>query len=126
MALKLDKIDFKRMEALNRLENMIFFDSDDDFTDFCLAPYGVLIYDKEGSPSTYSGVYSEEYKDCIAKGMKFVIRDPHSKVYKHHCVTKRVPIQGTKETRLVQMNVQNVEIYGMIHRKYEQLAAEEE
>ena len=86
MALNLDKIDYKRIRLGNRVKNIMFFDSDDEFTDFCMAPYGVLVNDKDGSPSTYTGVYSEEYKDCIAKGMKFVIRDSHSKVCKHRCV----------------------------------------
>ena len=120
MALKLTKTEIEK-----RLSDIMFFDSDDEFTDFCLAPYGILVTDNNGNPPTWTGVYSDEYKDCVAKGMKFVIKDINSSVCEHHCVSKRVPIQGTGKVRLVQKPVKNVEIYDMRYRKYEQILKEE-
>jgi hypothetical protein len=114
MALKLSITEIEKL-----LSDIMFFDSDDEFTDFCLAPYGVLVNDKDGNPTTWTGVYSDEYKDCVVKGMKFVIKDINSSVCKRQCVSKRVPIQGTGEVRLVQKTVKNVERYDMRYRKYE-------
>lgn len=91
--------------------NIIYFESDNEFTDFCLAPYGVVIYPEDGSSPYWTGVYSDAYKNAIIEGMKFVIKDEDSVVYKHECVTKRVPIQGTGRDALVQMDVQNLEQY---------------
>lgn len=91
--------------------NTIYFESDDEFTDFCLVPYGVIVYNEDGTPTTWTGVYSDSYKAAREKGMKFVIKDEDSTVYRRKCVTKRVPIQGTKREALVQMSAENLEEY---------------
>lgn len=92
-------------------DDNIYFDNDQEFTDFCLAPYGVIVYPEDGSSPTWTGVYSDEYKDAIKEGKRFVIKDEDSVVFKHKCVTKRVPIQGTGREASVQMPVQNLEQY---------------
>lgn len=92
------------------LGSVIYFESDDEFTDFCLAPYGVIVYEG-GTPTTWTGVYSDQYKEAIVKGMTFVIKDEDSTVFRRQCVTKRVPIQGTRREALVQMPVENLEEY---------------
>jgi hypothetical protein len=91
--------------------NIIYFESDNEFTDFCLAPYGVVVHPENSSSPYWTGVYSDEYKEAINEGMIFVIKDEDSVVFKHKCVTKRVPIQGTRREALVQMPVQNLEQY---------------
>ena len=91
-------------------ENIIYFESDEEFEDFCVAPYGVIEYDKTVFAS-WKGVYSDQYNNAIQKGMRFVIKNEDSIVYKHMCVTKRVPIQGTSRTAQVQLTVQNLEPY---------------
>lgn len=92
-------------------DDNIYFDNDQEFTDFCLAPYGVIVYPEDGSSPTWTGVYSDEYKDAIKEGKRFVIKDEDSVVFKHKCVTERVPIQGTGREASVQMPVQNLEQY---------------
>ena len=91
--------------------NIMIFDSDEEFSSFCIEPYGQIIRDEKIGIS-YSGVYSEEYKKCIAEGRKFTIKDDDSKVLKRNCVCERVPIKGTgfrpDPVRLVQMNVENL------------------
>lgn len=95
---------------MNSRDNIIYFNSDDEFTDFCLAPYGVIVY-KDGRPTTWTGVYSDAYLAAVKQGKKFVIKDKDSSVYRRKCVTKRVPIQGTGREASVQMSVQNLEMY---------------
>lgn len=90
---------------------IIYFKSDNEFTDFCLAPYGVIVYPENGSSPTWTGVYSDAYKEAIKEGKRFVIKDEDSFVYKRGVVTKRVPIQGTGREASVQMPVKNLEQY---------------
>ena len=97
--------------SMTEEKNIIYFDSDEEFTDFCLAPYGVIVYGKDGSSPTWKGEYTEQYKNAIQKGMTFVIKDEDSVVFKHQCVAKVVPIQGTGRSAGVKLPVQNLEQY---------------
>lgn len=92
-------------------KNIIYFESDEEFVDFCLAPYGIIVYGKDGAPPTWKGEYTEQYKDAVRKGMTFVIKDEDSEVFKHQCVAKVVPIQGTDRSAGVKLPVQNLEQY---------------
>lgn len=92
-------------------DNIIYFESDEEFEDFCLAPYGIIVNPENASSPYWTGVYSDLYKDAINEGKKFIIKNEDSVVFKHKCVTKRVPIQGTGREALVQMPVQNLEQY---------------
>lgn len=98
---------------METVDNFIYFESDEEFEDFCIAPYGVIEYINinNGTIPTWKGVYSDQYKDAIQKGMTFVIKDEDSVVFKHKCVSKRVPIQGTGSNATVQLSVQNLEQY---------------
>ena len=93
------------------IENIIAFESDEEFENFCIAPYGVIVYINDGTISTWEGVYTDQYKDAIQKGMTFIIKDEDSVVFERKCVSKRVPIQGTGRNALVQLSVQNLEQY---------------
>ena len=49
---------------MEKSNNTIYFESDDEFTDFCLAPYAIV---KQSEKGTYyvEGEYSDEYLECI-------------------------------------------------------------
>ena len=96
---------------METIDNIIYFESDEEFEDFCIAPYGVIVYINNGTIPTWKGVYSDQYKDAIQKGMTFIIKDEESVVFERKCVSKRVPIQGTGRNALVQLSVQNLEQY---------------
>ena len=92
----------------------MYFFSDEEFTDFCVAPFAVSIrLDKD--TWSYKGDYSDAYKKCVKEGKTFVIKDIHSQVYKRQCVTKRVPIfhegKSTKRDAPVQLKVQGLRKY---------------
>ena len=90
---------------------VIHFKSDEEFTDFCLAPYGVL------ANGTYTGKYTEIYLDSLKEGKHFMIEDENSQVYKRKEVSKRVPIivdglpRGRQRTAVVSLPVENLEDY---------------
>ena len=96
-------------------DNYLLFESDDEFADFCVAPYAVVKTTRDGRPFVCSD-YSDLYKQCIREGKKFIIMDENSKVFKHNCVSKRVSIKvegfpSYHRDTLVQLNVENLEDY---------------
>ena len=96
-------------------KNIVFFESDDEFTDFCIAPYAVVKRSADGTLSV-EGQYSDMYKKYIEEGKTFIIKDEDSKVYKHQCVSKRVPVKvddfpSYNRLTLVRLPVQNLEQY---------------
>lgn len=100
---------------MEEIGNIIFFDSDDEFTDFCVKPYATVVYPQNSSPYI-EGDYSDEYKQCIEEGKRFIIKDEDSKVYRRNCVCKRVPIKiedfpSYNRDTLVQLDVDNLEDY---------------
>lgn len=95
--------------------NIFFFESDDEFTDFCIAPYAVVKRSSEGTLFV-EGQYSDMYKKYIEQGKTFIIKDENSQVYKDQCVRKRVPVKIDDfplydRLPLVQLPVQNLEPY---------------
>ena len=92
-----------------------YFASDQEFEDFCVAPYAEIKETADGVMYV-SGKYSEEYLECLEDGVRFVIRDEDSVVYKRQCVCKRVvPVMHNgsllgRDT-LVQLKVENLEPY---------------
>lgn len=100
------------MEVIN---NVVYFESDDDFTDFCVKPYALIVASKNGRPKV-EGYYTDEYLDCLEQGKIFIIKDENSLIEKRKMVTKRVPIKvenfpAYQHDTLVQLEVQNVEPY---------------
>lgn len=69
--------------------NILFFENDDEFADFCIAPYAIVKISEKGNPY-YEGEFSEIYLKAIEEGKKFVIKDEDSKVYKRSSVSARV------------------------------------
>ena len=95
--------------------NIFFFESDDEFTDFCIAPYAVVKRSSDGTLFV-EGQYSDMYKKYIGQGKTFIIKDENSQVYKDQCVRKRVPVKIDDfplydRLPLVQLPVQNLEPY---------------
>ena len=96
-------------------KNIVFFESDDEFTDFCIAPYAVVKRSADGTLSV-EGQYSDMYKKYIEEGKTFIIKDEDSQVFKHQCISKRVPVKvdgfpSYNRLTLVQLPVQNLEQY---------------
>lgn len=89
---------------------IITFTSDEEFTDFCVAPYAELERSKTGT-LYYVGVYSEAYKKEVDEGTHFQIQDEDSQVYKRKCVSKRVPLKGTDRMVTIQLTVENLVEY---------------
>ena len=95
------------------VNNTIFFESDEEFEDFCVAPYATIKQSENGT-NYCAGDYSDIYKECVKEGKLFVIKDRNSKVYKRKAVTKRVPLNDPnsparrRETVPVQLKVQNM------------------
>lgn len=109
MALKINKFTYDESKYK-------FFDSDEEFEDFCFAPYAFITFSKDGVPNGTKWDYSPEYKQCIKDDVHFVIRDLNSKVFKRKAATKRLPVimegnPGYKETVLAQLPVSNFENY---------------
>lgn len=82
--LRLEKLK-ERLEKLR--SNVILFESDDEFADFCIAPYAIV---KRSERGYHEGEFSEMYLKAIEEGKKFVIKDEDSKVYKSSSVSGRV------------------------------------
>ena len=98
-------------------DNIVFFESDDEFTDFCVAPFAKVKTDEDGQ-SYYKGDYSDMYKEYLQQGMIFMIKDEDSVVCKRQCVCKRVPLimEGGGRVRSgrdvpIQLPVENLEMY---------------
>lgn len=93
--------------------NVMYFESDEEFTDFCAAPFAVIKTSEKGTMYYYEGEYSDEYKKCLKEGKTFIIKDENSQVFKRKCVTKRVPIAGvrTRKDVAIQLAVENLEEY---------------
>jgi hypothetical protein len=95
-------------------DDIVFFESDDEFTNFCIAPIAQIKRSEKGTLYC-GGDYSDMYKTFVEEGKTFIIKDEDSQVYKHQCVAKRLPVynEGTYIGRatLVQLDVQGLEEY---------------
>ena len=98
-------------------DNYLIFESDEEFEDFCIAPFAEIKRSEDGSLYC-SGRHSEEYKSALAEGKKFIIKDRESKVYKRKVAIKRVPVvqDGRNLNRdvQIQLHVDNLESPSMI------------
>lgn len=97
-------------------DNILYFESDEEFTDFCIAPYAEIKKSENGNLYV-AGDYSDEYKKSIEQDKKFIIKDENSQVYKRQCVCKRVPVYNngvrvtSREDYAIQLSVKNLEEY---------------
>lgn len=82
------------------LDNILYFDNDDDFYAFSVKPQ-VIICDNEVGYSGYDIDFTDDYKNAVSNNKRFCIKDENSKVYKHNCVSYK----------LMSKDVQNLEPY---------------
>lgn len=92
------------------LEDIIFFESDDEFADFAIAPFATI-----DENSVISTDYSTQYKESINQGKKFVIMNGSfkSRVNANGKIAKKVPLNIPGKTRYTGVTV-NVTNYGEI------------
>ena len=81
-------------------EDIIFFDSDDEFYNFCVVPvlFTVNKRNKNGEDTLCTDFnLSPMYHDYVKQGKKFCIKNEDSQIYKRGCVSYRCvnkPIQN--------------------------------
>jgi len=89
------------MEEIN---NIIYFDSDDDFYNFCVVPE---LVPREYTLADGRVVYFSDfdftkcYKDALSQGKRFIIKDEDSSIFKH----------GAVSYRTITKNVDNLDQY---------------
>ena len=92
------------------LPEIIYFESDEEFEDWAVAPYATIVELESGK--TWQGDHSDAYKEAIQQGKYFYIKGgfEESNVHKRRCVTKRVSpdFQTSRETVPVQLPVENL------------------
>lgn len=102
---------------MKAMDNIIYFDSEEELADFCIAPYAVI---KRTSGGHYyvEGDYSEGYRKSLSEGKTLVVKDENAAVYhRDGIVSKRVPVERTTRTMMVQLKVENLEPYYEKHTK---------
>ena len=104
------------------LPEIIYFESDEEFEDWAVAPYATIVEDESGK--AWQGDHSDAYKEAIQQGKHFVIKDEDSKVYRRGCVCKLVSpsFQTPRETVLVQLPVDNLEDWSIENFRLKVLA----
>ena len=70
---------------METIDDTIYFESDDEFTDFCVAPYAVIKQSEKGGYYV-AGEYSDEYLKCVEMGKNFVIKDEDSVVLRDNAL----------------------------------------
>ena len=94
-------------------DNILFFESDKEFEDFCIRPYADLISRGRRTIKT-SCDYTDEYKQCLKEGKRFIIKAETTKFLGNHFATRCVPVrpEGDKpEITQAVLPVENVEFY---------------
>ena len=82
------------------LDNVIYFDTDDDFYNYAVKPNFVVNQNPNGG-MFYDMDMTDEYKLAVENGKLFCIKDENSAIYKHGCVS----------CRTLSKQVQNLEPY---------------
>ena len=76
----------------NDNENIIYFDNDDEFYEFCVVPKLVPVQyvNGDGQIAYYTDFnLSDAYHDAVKAGKKFMIKNEDSSIFKHKCVSYR-------------------------------------
>ena len=77
---------------LDKDDKVIYFDNDEEFYQFCVAPnLKAKEYEEEDGTIGYFADFdfTQGYKDAVKAGKRFVIRDEDSQIFKHGCVSYR-------------------------------------
>lgn len=98
---------------IRELDDIIFFDNDDEFYNFVLVPVVKVSIDNTGDqPRSINELTTNwEYNLALKNNKKFIIRDEDSQIYKHGCVSYRT----------VNKYIDNLEPYykGITERDYD-------
>lgn len=87
------------MLRLNRENNIMYFDNDDSFSDFCINPVMKVckVISTTGEEILYPDYeFSQAYNDAVDAGVRFCIKDELSRVNKNGLL----PV-GTSTKRIV-------------------------
>lgn len=90
---------------VDKEQNIIYFDNDDEFYDFCVDPKLIPIqtkhYDINGNPVYYCDWnYRDLYNQALANNSTFIIKDENSQIFKHGEISYRTitkPVQNLKQ-----------------------------
>ena len=77
---------------MNIKDNIIYFDSDNEFYEYSVVPELVPVQyiDSEGNEKYYFDFnFTSQYNNDVNNGMRFVIKDEDSQIYKHGCISYR-------------------------------------
>lgn len=92
-------------------EDILYFDNDDDFYNFCVEPKIYPAVDANLNDLGYIDFnLSSAYQDAVTAGKSFMIKDLNSKIYKNQCVSYRTiskPIQNLKKYNIKYKNAKN-------------------
>ena len=73
-------------------DNIIFFNNDDEFYQYCVVPELVPVQyiDNSGVEKYYTDFnFTPQYQHAIDNGMRFIIKDEDSNIFKHGAVSYR-------------------------------------
>lgn len=82
--------------------NTIYFDTDDEFFDFCIVPEVVIVdyvNDRGQQDIRQELNYTSVYNNAVAAGKSFCIRDEKSKITKHQAINYKTftkPVKNLK------------------------------
>lgn len=85
------------MEVKN---NIMSFNTDDEFTDFCLCKDAISGIDDKTGIMYYDYPFTDEYLQAVNNGLKFNILDYDSKVMKRGCVNRGIITKRIKNLNL--------------------------
>lgn len=82
---------YESIDELAKYDGVLYFDNDDQFTDFCLSSKPIPQYNEKLDMYFYDIPYTANYNYAVEKGYQFYIKNPEkSSVYKHGGVTRRL------------------------------------
>lgn len=89
---------------LDKDDSVIYFENDEEFYQFCVAPVlkSQEYKRKDGTVGYFADFdFTQGYKDAVKAGKRFVIKDEDSQIFKH----------GSVSYRTITKNVQNLDQY---------------
>lgn len=104
----------EKVKIKEKEDNILFFDNDEDFYNFCVEPRVFPVRDEHLQDLGYIDFnLSSAYQDAVTAGKYFMIKDLNSQIYKRGCVSYRTiskPIKNLKKYNIKYKNAKNNEI----------------
>lgn len=85
---------------IDKERNIITFDTDDEFTDYCMSSSPVSYYNETADMYYYDYPFTDEYINAVNAGTKFSIAAEDSKVVKRGAVCRGLITKPVKNLRL--------------------------